>query len=114
MIISTRGNGRKDSTIVWYNPEFKLQGVSSTGGGPGGFGGLVNQSAGGMEGLNGFPMQYERNMGRGRKMIVEVIKLVTDKEIADKEFEIPKDIEVKPIKEMQGGGGPVFQMRVGS
>lgn len=30
-------------------------------------------------------------------MTVEVTKLVTDKEISDKEFEIPKDIEVKPM-----------------
>ena len=59
-------------------------------------------------------MEYERNMGRGRKMTVQVTKLVIDKDVNDKEFEIPKDIEVKPMKDMQGsGGGPVFQMRAG-
>ncbi|HNU88751.1 MAG TPA: hypothetical protein PKJ94_10690 [Ferruginibacter sp.] len=112
LIIATRGNGRKDTTQVWYCPDFKLQGIPSTGGSFGGFGGFTSQAgSNGMDKLDGFPMKYERNMGRGRTMTVEVTKLVTDKEISDKEFEIPKDIEVKPMKDMQNGGGPVFQMR---
>jgi len=112
LIIATRGNGRKDTTQVWYCPDFKLQGIPSTGGSFGGFGGFTSQTgSNGMDKLDGFPMKYERNMGRGRTMTVEVTKLVTDKEISDKEFEIPKDIEVKPMKDMQNGGGPVFQMR---
>lgn len=114
LVIATRGNGRKDTTMVWYCPDFKLQGISSTGGSFGGFGGFVNQAgANGMENLNGFPMQYERNMNGGRKMTVQVTKVITDKEIADKEFEIPKDIEVKPMKDMQNGAGPGVQIRVG-
>ncbi|MBK7433954.1 MAG: hypothetical protein IPI66_08685 [Chitinophagaceae bacterium] len=53
-------------------------------------------------------------MNRGRKMVVQVTNLVTDKEIADKEFDIPKDVDIKPMKEMQNGGRPgTFQMRVG-
>lgn len=114
LLIATRGNGRKDTTQVWYCPDFKLQGIPSTGGALGGFGGFGGQSgSNGMEKLDGFPMKYERNMGRGRTMTVEVTKLVTDKEVSDKEFEVPKDIEVKPMKDMQNGGGPVFQMRAG-
>lgn len=114
LIIATRGNGRKDTTQVWYCPDFKLQGMASTGGALGGFGGFVNQAgSNGMENLNGFPMKYERNMGRGRTMTVEVTKLVTDKDINDKEFEIPKDIEVKAMKDMQNGGGPNVQFRMG-
>ena len=67
-----------------------------------------------MDLLDGFPMQYERNMARGRHMTVEVTKLVIDKDIADKEFEIAKDIEVKSIKDMQNGaGGPMIQIRAG-
>ena len=61
-------------------------------------------------------MQYERNMNRGRHMTVEVTKLVIDKDVADKEFEIPKNIEIKSAKDMQNGGpggGPMIQMRVG-
>ncbi len=115
LIIATRSNGKSDTTTVWYCPEFKLQNLASTGGSLGGFGGF-NTSSGpnSMELLNGFPMQYERNMNRGRKMTVQVTKLVIDKEIADKEFEIPKDIEVKPMKDMQNGGGPgTMQIRVG-
>lgn len=114
LLIATRSNGRKDTTQVWYCPDFKLQGIPSTGGSFGGFGGFTSQpGSNGMEKLDGFPMKYERNMGRGRTMTVEVTKLVTDKEVSDKEFEIPKDIEVKPMKDMQNGGGPVFQMRSG-
>ena len=118
LIITTRGNGKKDSSVVWYTPEVKLQGISSTGGAGGGFGGFggpqTNFNA--MEKINGFPIQYERNMNRGRKMTVVVTKIVTDKEVTDKEFDIPKDTELKSMKDMQGmmGGGPGgFQMRIG-
>ncbi len=114
-IVTTRPNGRKDSSLVWYAPDLKLQGISSTGGSLGGFGGFSPQvGANGMEQLNGFPMQYERNMGRGRKMTVVVTKMITDKEVTDKEFELPKDVEIKPAKDMMNGGGPGgFQMRIG-
>jgi hypothetical protein len=113
LIIATRSD-RSDTTSVWYCPDFKLQNLPSTGGIGAGFGGF-NMVAGstGMELLKGFPMQYERNMNRGRHMTVEVTKLVIDKDIADKEFEIPKDIEIKAAKDMQNGGGPMIQIRAG-
>ncbi len=113
LMIAKRAASRTDTTIVWYNPEFKLQGLPSTGGlaaGMGGFGQATGADS--MADLNGFPMEYERNMRGGRKMTVQVTKLVTDKEVADKEFDIPKDIEIKPMKDMQNGG-PNIQIRVG-
>jgi hypothetical protein len=117
LVIATRGE-KADTTTVWYSPDFKLQNIASTGGIAAGFGGF--SAAGGPTGfdlLNGFPLQYERNMSRGRHMTVEVTKLLIDKEITDKEFEISKDIEIKSAKEMQNGfgpgGGPMIQMRVG-
>ncbi len=115
LIVNTRSNGKADTTTVWYVPDMKLQGITSTGGSFGGFGAMSPQlSSNGMDQLNGFPMQYERTMNRGRKMTVQVTKLVTDKEIDDKEFDLPKDIELKPMKDMQNGGGPGgFQMRIG-
>ena len=114
LIIATRSE-KPDTTTVWYNPDFKLQNLPSTGGTAAGFGGFGAASGPtGMDLLNGFPMQYERNMSRGRHMTVEITKLVIDKDVADKEFEISKDIEIKPMKDMQnGGGGPMIQMRVG-
>lgn len=115
LIIAKRAD-KYDTTSVWFNPDFKLQNLPSTGGIAAGFGGFSPATGNtGMELLEGFPMQYERNMARGRHMTVEVTKLVIDKEIADKEFEIPKDIEVKSIKEMQNGagGGPIIQIRAG-
>jgi GLPGLI family protein len=114
LIIATRKD-RSDTTTAWYCTDFRLQNLPSTGGIAAGFGGF-NMAAGstGMELLNGFPMQYERNMSRGRHMTVEVTKLIIDKDVADKEFEIPKDIEVKSMKDMQNGvGGPMIQMRIG-
>ncbi|MBL0056951.1 MAG: DUF4412 domain-containing protein [Chitinophagaceae bacterium] len=115
IITATRSNGRTDSTMVWFIPDMKFQGVTSTGGALGGFGGMTTQvGSNGFDQLNGFPMEYIRMMNRGRKMVVQVTKLVTDKEIADKEFDIPKDVDIKPMKEMQNGGRPgTFQMRVG-
>jgi hypothetical protein len=112
-IIASKKNGTKDSTIVWYCPDFKLQGITSTGG-MSGFGNFGRSTAlSGLDSLAGFPMQYEMKMNRGRKMIVEVTKINTEKEIADKEFDIPKDFEVKALKDMQNGnGGPGFQIRM--
>lgn len=114
LMIAKRAEGRMDTSIVWYIPEFKLQGLPSTGGMAAGIGG-IGQAAGidGMADLNGFPMEYERTLRGGRKMTVQVTKLVMDKEVADKEFEIPKDIEIKPMKDMQNGG-PNIQIRIGS
>ena len=111
ILITTRKN-KTDSNMVWYCPDFKVQGVTSTGG-IAGFGGKATQVAG-LEKLNGFPMQYETTMNRGRKMIVEVTKIDIEKEIKDKEFELPKDVEIKAMKDMQQmGGGRAFQIRVG-
>lgn len=114
LIIGIRTNGVNDTTEVWYCPDFKIQNLPNTGGSMGGFGAMTTTAGpSGFENLNGFPLQYDRKMARGRTMTVLVTKLVIDKDIADKEFEIPKDIEVKPIKEMQSGGGPGFQFRIG-
>ncbi len=113
LLISTRANGAKDTAGVWYCPDFKLEGLISTGGASG-FGGFGRTTAvNGLKDIPGFPMQYEMNMGRGRKMTVEITKIVIDKEIADKEFEIPKDFVVKPMKDMQNGGRGGFQIRMG-
>ncbi|MBS1571699.1 MAG: hypothetical protein JST62_04800 [Bacteroidetes bacterium] len=106
LVIDTTDN-KADTTIVWYCPDFKLQNITSTGGIASGFAGMVAVARpNGMENLDGFPMQYEKNLSRGRKMTVQVTKLVIDKDVADKEFEIPKDIVLKTLKEMENGGGP--------
>ncbi len=116
LIIAKRGE-RSDTTNVWYCPDFKLQNLPSTGGVAAGFGGMgAAMAPTGLELLNGFPMQYERNMNKGRHMTVEVTKLIINKEVEDKEFVISKDIEIKSVKDMQNGGpggGPMIQMRVG-
>ncbi|MBL0146416.1 MAG: hypothetical protein IPP48_12400 [Chitinophagaceae bacterium] len=111
LLVTTRKN-RIDSNVVWYCPDFKLQGITTTGGSAG-FGGRVS-TLNGLEKLNGFPMQYEMTMNRGRKMTVEVTKIDIEKEVKDKEFEISKEFDVKPIKEMQNNGGGMMQIRIGN
>jgi GLPGLI family protein len=97
---------RKDTTTIWYNPDIKFANVASTGG-MSGMGMMSTQMQGGLsfDKVNGFVMQYERNMPRGRKMEVKVTKIVTDKDIAATEFDMPKDIEITNMKDMNGQGG---------
>lgn len=113
-IVTTRILGIKDSAAVWYTPEIKLQNLQSTGGtmGFGAFG-----TTNGFDKIDGFVMAYGGKLPRGRTMSVEVTKIDVAKEIADKEFEIPKDFVIKPMKEMQnmfggaGGGGQRIEIR---
>jgi hypothetical protein len=115
-VITTRLLGIKDTVAVWYNPELKFEQIASTGGTSsfGGFGNVGNfTSLNGLDKIDGFVMYYEMNMRRGRRMIVEVTKIDIKKEVTDKEFEIPKDFDVKPMKEFQGmmqGMGNQFRM----
>ncbi|MEO8771265.1 MAG: DUF4412 domain-containing protein [Ferruginibacter sp.] len=109
-VISTRILGLKDTVAVWYSPEIRLKNINSTGG-LSGFGNMA--SVNGLDKIDGFVMRYEMNMRRNRRMEVEVTKIDLTKEIADKEFDIPKDIEIKPMREMQnmfGGRGGGFGM----
>ena len=102
----------KDTLAVWYTPEIKFAHLASTGG-TSGFGNLGGASGNNsFDKIDGFVMMYQRSMPRGRKMEVKVTKVEIDKEIADKEFEIPKDVEIKSMKEMTGQGGG-FRMQRG-
>lgn len=112
-VITTRLLGVKDTVVTWYTSDIKFQYVTSTGG-LSGFGNMG--SVNGLSKVNGFIMRYEMNMPRGRRMEVEVTKIETGKEIADKEFEIPKDFDIKPMKEMRnmfGGRGGFGMPRQG-
>jgi hypothetical protein len=113
VVVYSRSNGSTDSTVAWYNTEVMIKGLHYTGGPGGGF--MSIRRSNGQEGfdkIEGFIMQYESNMGRGRKMTVTVTKLDIQKEVKDKEFEISKDFELKPMKDMQGPGGSM-QIRIG-
>ena len=109
-LVTTRILGFKDTALVWYTPDIKLKNIHSTGGVSafGNMGGMGTLN--GLDKIDGFVMRYEISMRRNRRMEVEVTKIDLAKEIADKEFDIPKDFDVKPIKEMQnmfgGRGGP--------
>jgi hypothetical protein len=107
-LITTRFLGAKDTANIWVAPDFKIQNLLSTGSitgmpGMGNMGGLN-----GLDKIEGFLMRYEMKMRRGRRMEVEVTKVDLDAKIDDKEFEVPTDIEIKPMREMQnmfGGNG---------
>jgi len=101
----------KDSLEVWYTPEIKFPNLSSTGGTSGlgnNFGGTNN-----FDKVDGFVMQYSRDMPRGRKMEVKVTKIEIG-DVADKEFVVPKDVEIKSMKDMNGQGGGMFRMMQGN
>ena len=113
-IVSTNFLGQKDSLTVWYTPEFKLENLSSTGGTMG-FGNTTT----GFDKINGFVMGYTRKMPRDRSMEVEVTKVDLKKDVDQKEFDIPKDFDLKPMSEMQNmfggrGGGGATIMRMGN
>jgi GLPGLI family protein len=97
---------RKDSLAVWFTPDVKFANVASTGG-TSSLGMMASFFGGApsFDKIEGFVMMYETKLPRGRIMEVKVTKIELDKEIAAKEFEIPKDIEIKSMKEMQGPGG---------
>ncbi len=97
---------KKDSLAVWFTPDIKFPNVASTGGTSSL--GMMATFFGGtpsFDKIEGFVMMYETKLPRGRVMEVKVTKIEIDKEIAAKEFEIPKDIEIKSMKDMQGPGG---------
>ena len=94
----------KDTIAVWYTPDVKFLNLSSTGG-TSGFANIGVNANNSFDKIDGFVMMYEKVMPRGRKMEVKVTKIEVDKEIADKEFEIPKDVEIKSMKEMQAQSG---------
>lgn len=110
-VITTRILGIKDSSIAWFTPDVKINNVVSTGGGMTSImsmGSPTSNPMAGFELIEGFVMRFETKMRRNRTMIVEVTKLEIDKEVAEKEFTIPKDFDVKPMSEMRNmmrGGG---------
>ena len=107
-LVTTLLLGNKDSTVIWYCPDFKIKNIVS----PGSLNMLPmmgNMMPGGLQGLDkvpGFVMRYETRFRRDRLVQVEVTKLELDKAISDKEFEVPSSIDVKPINEMQNMFGP--------
>ena len=115
LIITTRILGLKDTTVAWYSPEIKMDNLAYTGGMSGI--GIAPTTSNGLDKIDGFVMRYEMKMRRNRQMVVEVTKIDTGKEIAAKEFDIPKDFDLKPISEMQNmmggrsGSGGNFQIR---
>ena len=117
-LITNKFLGRKDTATVWFTPEFSLKNLNSTGGFSNLPGMMSNMAPtlSGLEKINGFVMSYSTKMRRNRTMEVVVTKIELGKEIDDKEFTIPKDIEIKPMKEMRmmfGGGGRDGFMRGG-
>ncbi len=107
--------GQTSVTEVWYTPDFKLAGgvsLPGIGGGPGR--GMMQGGMNGLDQIEGFPMEVTMERSNGMKMHMLVSKVQLDADISDKEFEIPKGFDVKPMSEMmnRGGGGRTIMMRV--
>lgn len=117
LIITTGFLGTKDTTIAWFTPDIKFDHLNYTGG-MSGFG-IQTSSVNGLDKLDGFVMAYQMKMRRNRVMEVEVTKIDLDKKIEAKDFDIPKDFDLKPMSEMQkmmrgerrDGGSPVMIMQ---
>ena len=113
-LITSRFLGIKDTSVIWVAPDFKLNNILQVGGMSAmpGMGSMMGGTLNGLEKVEGFVMGYEMKMRRGRVMEVYVTKIDLEKIIDNKEFDLPKGIEIKPMKEMQnmfgggrGGGG---------
>jgi hypothetical protein len=117
-ILAVTRRNTTDSNEVWYAPGIKINNVPSTGNPVAAFGGLSfgNRNIGGVLGLDkidGFMMAYSGSQGRGRTIKIEVTKIDFDKEIKDKEFEVPKGITVKPFDASNfTGGNGTQQIRI--
>lgn len=107
-LITTRLLGNKDTVTVWYSPDFKIENISTTGGMSAlpMMGNMIPQ-INGLDKIDGFVMRYEMKMRRNRQLKSEITKIDLEKAVSEKEFELPKDVEIKPMKEMQNmfGGG---------
>jgi len=107
-LITTRFLGTKDSTTIWVAQDFKIKNLNFTGL-SGSMPGMRNMgNLNGADQADGFIMSYTTRMPRGRVMEVEVTKVNLDAKIDDKEFQLPKNVEIKPLSEMQNmfrGGG---------
>jgi GLPGLI family protein len=99
--------GQEVQQEVWYSPEFvfgegfRIRDVMRMANVPG------------LEKLKGFPMEFELTRQNGAKVHYQVTKVDLGAKVDDKVFVIPKDYDIKPMSEMnQGGGRNGFQFRV--
>ena len=108
-LVTTRLLGIKDSTTIWVATDFKVRDLNFTGI-SGVMPGMRNMgNLNGADKAEGFIMAYTMKMPRGRIMDVLVTKIALDPKMDEKEFQLPKNVEIKPLSEMQnmfrGGGG---------
>lgn len=116
-LITTRLLGNKDTATIWYTPDFKIENLSTTGGmGALPMMGNMVPQLNGIDKIDGFVMRYEMKLRRNRQLTSEVTRIDLEKAVSEKEFELPKDVEIKPMKDMQnmfGGGRGGGMMRGG-
>lgn len=99
--------GQEVQQEVWYSPEFvmgegfKIRDVMRMANVPG------------LDKLKGFPMEFQLTRQNGAKVHYQVTKVDLTAKVDDKTFIIPKDYDIKPMSEMnQGGGRNGFQFRI--
>lgn len=107
-LITTRILGIKDTSTIWVATDLKFKDLNFVGF-PGNMPGMRNMgNLNGADKADGFIMAYTTRMPRGRTMDVIVTKINLDAKIDEKDFQLPKNVDIKPMSEMQNmfrGGG---------
>jgi hypothetical protein len=108
--VITRKPESIDTAVVWVTSEIKLQNdfSSSVKGSIGmipGISGAFKK----IEKIDGFVMKYEIALRRGMRMDMEITKIDLKSNIADNEFQLPKNIDIKPISEMRNMFGGLLR-----
>lgn len=109
-LITKRAFGHKDTAIIWFTPEIKLSSNISfaSGNSMGMIPGLENAMKK-IEKIEGLVTSFEMTINRGRKLKLDVNKIDLKTPIDDKEFQLPKNVEIKPMSEMRRMFGGMFR-----
>jgi hypothetical protein len=91
--------GEEQQQLLWYSPDFVM-----------GDGFRFNEMMRmgmipGLQKLKGFPMEFETKRPNGSVVHYQVTKVDLNPRIDEKVFLIPKDYDIKPMSEMNQGGG---------
>jgi hypothetical protein len=114
-LVKTRDQrGETNVTIVWYCPDFTVNGGMMGRGGGGSFmrGGMMMMGMNGVEDLPGYPMEIQMERSNGMKVHTVVTSVKLDASIDDKVFEIPKGYDIKALKDMEQGREGRVMMRI--
>ncbi|MBU3713818.1 MAG: hypothetical protein FGM46_02595 [Ferruginibacter sp.] len=108
--VITKKPETSDTAVIWFTSEIKLQNSLSTSsraiiGMIPGLPGAFKK----MEKIDGFITKCEISLPRGLKMEMEVNKIDLKSDISDNEFQLPRNVDIKPMSEMRNMFGGMFR-----